>query len=651
VGGHVANVSTALEQLIVPSATLDRFLAGWTSVANRDDLLPVKLNSRHGDRSRHSRRRRVHVEMLLPNASASLHGLELPPMLSYAPDILERLWMLHSCGQLVGAQERADGLEYDAVIYARPDRMRFHSGITTRIHWALRRIFNRSHASFSLLHIDSNPNMVIDPDIHVGDAYVVGTGAAMRHLLGSCWRYARERWAAGQLYNASRARVAWVQNRPASRSPVGQFPLQRLLHETMTRSTGLAFTSEERARQAEQGGTLWHGKDREVFWRPTQVSAVLGSNITLLHVPKCAGTTFQAIVYRAGCGAEVLERNLSDGTERPGLTWPGQVLSLTRWRCPHAFRHFAAWHAPLAPAADCAGSGRCVTVLRRPAERVASGFWHNLHDCAWLRHAVGKFGEGNDLAFHAYWKANATLAHVRLYAACVGSCASRMLAGRACGRCTEPDVGLWQRLAGGGGAVADLRSAARACLRSVWRRAFGSWEAPAGMAPAAREQFAAAIDHRCFRPGLAALKRRRGGASEDGKRTAEEEAAMEEDDEHGGASATKLSPLLERASAALRAFAFVGIQEELDFSMRQFARRFGIAPLPSDGTSDSRRQDGWRPEAECANLSGAVSKSEQGHRGPPLTTDDVLRVTKSFAFTSDEHIYREGIRHLHGTKY
>ena len=187
-------------------------------------------------------------------------------------------------------------------------------------------------------------------------------------------------------------------------------------------------------------------------WRNAARSTEL-RNVSWLHIPK-TGSTFARLIFRAACGVVPANRSHELFTEASAMH---PIIALA---CPGAFRYFASWHTPLSQAAadECGTHQRhCVSVVRAPAERVESGFYHAMHDCTWLQQAHGLSESGLNRTFYATFADETP----KLYAHCVGGCSSRMLTGRPCGRC-RPD------------AVSDVEG----CIRRVWREAIGTEGAP-----------------------------------------------------------------------------------------------------------------------------------------------------------------------------
>ena len=195
-----------------------------------------------------------------------------------------------------------------------------------------------------------------------------------------------------------------------------------------------------------------------------------GAPVRFLHVPKTGGTSLANLLFVAQCGAIPVRVAIS----------PSALLPIARLHCPRAFDGFGALgcspsHMPLLPsfARRCAaGAARCFTMQRRPWERMRSGFYHGLHSCGWMQQAICRLPARDSAtcarrpvarrsscgrvihpshdclrqdvtpAQRAWFWANFTEAHVRLYGACVGACSARMLTGLQCGRCSPPEIRL-----------------------------------------------------------------------------------------------------------------------------------------------------------------------------------------------------------------
>ena len=267
-------------------------------------------------------------------------------------------------------------------------------------------------------------------------------------------------------------------------------------------------------------------------WRNAERSTEL-RNVSWLHIPK-TGSTFARLIFRAACGVVPANHSHELFTEASAMH---PIIALA---CPGAFRYFASWHTPLSQAAaeECGTHQRhCVSVVRAPAERVESGFYHAMHDCTWLQQAHGLSESGLNRTFYATFADETP----KLYAHCVGGCSSRMLTGRPCGRC-RPD------------AVSDVEG----CIRRVWREAIGTDGAPyldAILQKARRQKSCRAC-------------------------VADDEPA----DDDGSA-----------AARVLRRFSFVGVQSAWNDTVHAFAERFGVPPLASDLVVS---RPGWKPRID-----------------------------------------------------
>ena len=131
-------------------------------------------------------------------------------------------------------------------------------------------------------------------------------------------------------------------------------------------------------------------------WRNAARSTEL-RNVSWLHIPK-TGSTFARLIFRAACGVVPANHSHELFTEASAMH---PIIALA---CPGAFRYFASWHTPLSQAAaeECGTHQRhCVSVVRAPAERVESGFYHAMHDCTWLQQAHGLSESGLNRTFYA----------------------------------------------------------------------------------------------------------------------------------------------------------------------------------------------------------------------------------------------------------
>lgn len=152
-----------------------------------------------------------------------------------------------------------------------------------------------------------------------------------------------------------------------------------------------------------------------------------GSPIWWLHAPKTA-STFCNIIVRAVCPSLKL-------TER--LREPSTDLLK---RCPsRSIANVRPGHRPLPSNVD--GSRvAIVSLFRDPVVRVASGYFHNLHDCRSLQTKYG-FNEWDDVGLFrkpavrrsVYGERGVNEAVLLEYATCVGACHTRMLLNSGCG--------------------------------------------------------------------------------------------------------------------------------------------------------------------------------------------------------------------------
>ena len=167
------------------------------------------------------------------------------------------------------------------------------------------------------------------------------------------------------------------------------------------------------------GYGLWH---RTVPGKPLK-------RVVWLHVPK-TGSTIAQIIFRAACRVQV------------HFLEPGQLGDMNKYCPAGTFQMFSNGHAPLSPGLQLPLNDTFlkITILRSPARRIVSGFYHSLHDCRHLQQAYG-LAEGGGIQYDPHTRAfyrNATIKHVREYANCVSGCAARMLTGFRCGDAVHP---------------------------------------------------------------------------------------------------------------------------------------------------------------------------------------------------------------------
>lgn len=166
------------------------------------------------------------------------------------------------------------------------------------------------------------------------------------------------------------------------------------------------------------------------------------SPILWLHVPK-TGSSFATTLAHFGCPflpAGVAIKEPSDlFSTYPQLRMP----------CQSGFKRFESGHDPLPNSADLR---HVVSMFREPKARLASGYFHRLHDCPSLRNNVcipryhpqigKKFPPENGLPGDCDKFFQIPLQQQKPtiveYSRCVGGCATHMLAGRPCG--IKPDM-------------------------------------------------------------------------------------------------------------------------------------------------------------------------------------------------------------------
>jgi hypothetical protein len=155
--------------------------------------------------------------------------------------------------------------------------------------------------------------------------------------------------------------------------------------------------------------------------------------ILWLHVPK-TGSSFATTLAHFGCPSLPAEVTAKE----PAIFQRKYPPAM--YGCQHSFQRFESGHAPVPGWADL---GHVVSMFRDPRERLASGYFHRLHDCPSLRNKMcvwrpkaqdGLPGDCDRLFQTPLWQQKPTIVE---YNKCVGGCAAHMLAGRPCG--IQPD--------------------------------------------------------------------------------------------------------------------------------------------------------------------------------------------------------------------
>ena len=321
------------------------------------------------------------------------------------------------------------------------------------------------------------------------------------------------------------------------------------------------------------------------------------TRVTWLHIPK-TGSSFANAIFRAACGA--VPANITHHhVVEPAALWP-----IVQQRCPTVFRRFESWHAPLEGASAAAlawslgevelmtagafwqaqrsatagSASRCCARRLGACSPASSTTFTTAFGCSgrtdWRRTAAaGQIGASPGLLLEPFIPSCPAPEHlpdpgssaeaffrrfdamdVALYAACVGGCSTRMLTGQACGRCTSARHG--QSIA--------------SCIRGVWRDAGLPHRTPEH--PKLRAALAANALGFGFNHGPRGLPAWRAAPSPPRPRAAARNGS--------GAILPHTEPPLDaqRAIAALRRFAFVGLTDEWNLTARAFSRRF-ITPL------------------------------------------------------------------------
>lgn len=232
-------------------------------------------------------------------------------------------------------------------------------------------------------------------------------------------------------------------------------------------------------------------------------------------------------------------------------------------RCPGTFVRFQSNHAPLRAreAAQCGSGMVCTTVLRTPWQRTFSGFFHNLHDCFWMQRAHGL---AQDSAPSAAFYHHYTGMHVRLYAACVRDCATRMIAGLPCGRCTP---------------LKNSPAMAERCVSQVWADALADGVDTQGQSAAPRPALTgdplASLSGRTLAVNDTYLRALVEAATDAKLRRSTEKSALD-------LAEPGVRTSLARALSTLARFAFVGVTDNWNRTLLAFSRQFDVTLLASD---------------------------------------------------------------------
>lgn len=155
-----------------------------------------------------------------------------------------------------------------------------------------------------------------------------------------------------------------------------------------------------------------------------------GSPFWWLHAPKTA-STFCNIIVRAACPGLQLKEQLRE---------PNTKL-LEEHHCSSYGRiaNVRPGHRPL-PSTFKGQRVAIISLFRDPVSRIASGYFHNLHDCRRLQRKYG-FNEWDDVGLFkngaarrlVYGERGVNVPVLLEYAACVSACHTRMLLNSGCG--------------------------------------------------------------------------------------------------------------------------------------------------------------------------------------------------------------------------
>jgi hypothetical protein len=161
--------------------------------------------------------------------------------------------------------------------------------------------------------------------------------------------------------------------------------------------------------------------------------------IHYLHVPQTGSTLANAVAHMA-CGSDINQTEIALD--------PDWFLTKHQAECNRSrFLKFESGHDAL-KLKDAADVEHVVMMVRNPAQRVLSGYYHDLHDCWELRRQFnckvrdnGEFKcDGDDLSADFRFVRNPNLISPVEYGKCVENCTANMLTGRDCGASGEVDV-------------------------------------------------------------------------------------------------------------------------------------------------------------------------------------------------------------------
>eukprot|EP00927_Polykrikos_kofoidii_P033064 TRINITY_DN27_c0_g2_i2.p1 TRINITY_DN27_c0_g2~~TRINITY_DN27_c0_g2_i2.p1 ORF type:complete len:658 (+),score=63.26 TRINITY_DN27_c0_g2_i2:99-1976(+) len=185
----------------------------------------------------------------------------------------------------------------------------------------------------------------------------------------------------------------------------------------------------------------YEGENASVPVNESQVNQSGDINpIVYLHVPR-TGSGFATVIAHHACGRDL--------PEDISVMEPSEFMDSWGQHCNRSkFGRFQSGHDPL-PISARSAMEHVVVMMRDPSERVLSGYFHDLHDCLYLRQkyncrAFGQNGQlmcdGDTETVDGLFVRDTTVISPLDYGRCVENCTANMLTGNQCGQSGPVDV-------------------------------------------------------------------------------------------------------------------------------------------------------------------------------------------------------------------
>lgn len=157
--------------------------------------------------------------------------------------------------------------------------------------------------------------------------------------------------------------------------------------------------------------------------------------IFYLHVPKC-GSSIATMLVQYACPTVPKDVHVKEPLFF-SKRYPRHDY------CPGGFARFNSGHHPVPKDEAIKHSGRLVTMLRRPRDRIVSGFLHDFHDCKDTPVPIKREGLGpptdNSHVYQQLFQNKQNLSNALVqYFDCVEGCSVKQLTGRNCGSLPRP---------------------------------------------------------------------------------------------------------------------------------------------------------------------------------------------------------------------